>query len=271
MWMLIAAVVTASLLGSLHCVGMCGPLAIWASGAAEKHRPLSVGGASALYHIGRLMTYLLMGVVAGLIGKLVDFGGSAIGIQVAAARVVGVVMIAMGLYQLSEIFRFRRQGSELKPSRIGALLVKLRPHIFRLPLHLRAFATGLLTTFLPCGWLYLFALVAAGTGSVVMAPIVMAAFWVGTVPALVGLVAGTRVLSQRFKFAIPAVAAVFLVLGGCYTASGRGFASIRSLADLRESTGLTAETVSADEVADLGDAPLPCCVGHVESEQRAGK
>ncbi|MFK8111622.1 MAG: sulfite exporter TauE/SafE family protein [Rubripirellula sp.] len=259
MWMLLTAIATASVLGSMHCVGMCGPLAIWASGAAENHPRRRVWNASALYHVGRLATYLLMGLIAGLLGQLVDLSGEAIGIQVAAARVAGVLMVAMGIYQLREFLPFIRRGGELQPSQIGGLLVKLRPYVFRLPLPARAFATGLLTTFLPCGWLYLFALVAAGTGSMVVGPVVMAAFWVGTVPALVGLVAGTRVLTKRFTVAIPAVASLLLVLTGCYTASGRGFASIRSLQDLQATAGLNVAVTSAADVTKLQDVPLPCC------------
>lgn len=261
MWMLLMAVLSASLLGSMHCVGMCGPLAIWASGAAEKHSARRVWFASSLYHVGRLMTYLFMGVIAGLVGQLVDVTGDAIGVQVAAARVVGILMVAMGIYQLRDFLPLSRRGGELKPSRVSGWLVKLRPAIFRLPLPGRALATGLLTTLLPCGWLYLFAMVAAGTGSVWTAPVVMAAFWVGTVPALVGLVAGTKFMSQRFSIAVPAVAALFLVLTGCYTASGRGFATLKSLRDLQSSARIDEPNVSVDDISKLGDATLPCCTG----------
>lgn len=261
MWMLLTAVLTASLLGSMHCVGMCGPLAIWASGAAEKHSPRRVWFASSLYHVGRLLTYLMMGVIAGLVGQIVDVTGNALGVQVAAARVVGVLMVAMGIFQLREFIPFLRSGGELKPSRVSGVLVKLRPYIFRLPLAGRALATGFLTTLLPCGWLYLFAMVAAGTGSVWMAPVVMASFWVGTVPALVGLVAGTKLLSQRYSIVVPAVAALFLVLTGCYTASGRGFATLKSLSDLQSTANLNQSDVSVSEIDKLGDVTLPCCTG----------
>ena len=74
MWLLISAVVTASLLGSMHCVGMCGPLAIWASGAGEGRRGRQLAVATTLYHLGRLMTYALAGLIAGGAGQLVDLG-----------------------------------------------------------------------------------------------------------------------------------------------------------------------------------------------------
>ena len=255
-WILISAVVTASILGSLHCVGMCGPLALWASGAAESERQ-SIRIPTALYHFGRLITYSLVGLLAGLIGAAVDMGGDVLGYQVAAARVVGGVMIVIGAVKLWSLISSRRvESSKVKPSRIGGLLVKLRPYVFRLPVSGRAFATGLLTTLLPCGWLYLFALFAAGTGHPLKGMILMAAFWVGTVPALVALVAGTKLLSQRFARAIPALAAILLIFAGCFTASGRGFAGMTSF-----DAGVSG-TDTVEQIENADEAKLPCCQNH---------
>lgn len=257
MLILAGAILTASAMGSMHCVGMCGPLAIWASGAAEPHTKRRVALAAFLYHLGRLTTYLMIGVVAGLVGELVDLSGEAIGVQVAAARVVGVLMVLGGLYRIWQHCQSNGAPKELQPSRVGGLLVKLRPSIFRLRLPMRGFATGVLTTFLPCGWLYLFAFVAAGTGSIMLAPLVMGAFWLGSVPALVGLVAGTGLFAKRFRLATPIVAALLLVTAGCYTASGRGFDSLESFVGLAQA--------AMAEPEQLGEAPLPCCCQPGES------
>ncbi|MEO8268710.1 MAG: sulfite exporter TauE/SafE family protein, partial [Aureliella sp.] len=75
MWILVSAVVTSSLLGSMHCVGMCGPLAIWASGAGDRISTHQMTVATTLYHLGRLLTYALVGMLAGAAGQLVDMGG----------------------------------------------------------------------------------------------------------------------------------------------------------------------------------------------------
>jgi sulfite exporter TauE/SafE len=279
MWILLSAVVTASLLGSLHCVGMCGPLAIWASGAGEGSPRRQLAWATSAYHAGRMLTYTLAGLLAGAAGQLVDSGGQALGVQLVAARIVGTLMVAIGVWQLVQLFR-RRFGQPAtaawqpgQPSLITRVLVKWRPFIFKLPIPARGLVTGLLTALLPCGWLYLFALVAAGTGSMVTGPLVMFAFWLGTVPALVALVSGTQALAMRFRRLIPAAAAVLLVVGGCYTAAGRGFAKLHSLSDIAVRTtpnvrdSSTGETVAdnermAAEVGQLAETPLPCCVGH---------
>jgi sulfite exporter TauE/SafE len=288
MWILISAIVTASLLGSLHCVGMCGPLAIWASGMGQRIPVKQMALATSLYHVGRLVTYALAGAVAGAAGQLLDLGGETLGVQLLAARVVGGLMILFGLLRLGQLtLGLKRNSTPIAPTAasqpplITRWLLKLRPYVFRLPVAARGLVTGLLTALLPCGWLYLFALVAAGTGSVLMGAVVMSAFWIGTVPALVGLVTGTQALAVRFRRIIPAAAALVLIVGGGYTATGRGFASLNSLSDIHL-VGSTdfAKTVAsepgpkplsdgahiADALAELTSTPLPCCAAHAALE-----
>ncbi len=277
MWILASAVVTSSLLGSMHCVGMCGPLAIWASGSGDRISTRQMSVATTLYHLGRLLTYALVGMIAGTAGQLVDMGGQALGVQLFAARLVGGLMIVFGALQLWKLAGQRRTsptnfvGPAPQPSLVTRWLLKLRPLVFGLPVPARGFATGLLTAFLPCGWLYLFALVAAGTGSSLMGSVVMIAFWVGTVPALVGLVTSTQALAIRFRRVIPVGAAVLLIIGGGYTASGRGFASLNSLSDIRLAGSVDFVKPQLDAPSDsagsveaslkvLLETPLPCCV-----------
>ncbi|TWU47349.1 hypothetical protein Poly51_51490 [Rubripirellula tenax] len=264
MLILITAVVTASLLGSMHCVGMCGPLAMWASGIGDRASRSTVVVATSMYHIGRLTTYVIAGLIAGWIGSALDVGGNWIGVQVAAARVVGAIMVLIGAWKLWSIVGGSSAGAKpLKLSRVSGVLVKLRPRLFRLPIVTRAFATGLLTTLLPCGWLYLFALFSAGTADPIKGGVVMAAFWVGTVPALTALVAGSQMLSRRFTMAVPAIAAAMLILTGCFTASGRGFANLDAIARLQSSVDVGLDGVDpaelVSEVQDSASKPLPCC------------
>ena len=129
-----------------------------------------------------------------------------------------------------------------------------------MPLHLRGLFAGAVTPFLPCGWLYLFALVAAGTGSALYGGTVMAAFWLGTVPALTVLIAGVHQLSVRFRRIVPIAAALLLIASGGTTFAGRGFAALDGM-------GLSKLTQSAAEIGkqqtisseDLLSQELPCC------------
>lgn len=104
MWILVSAIVTASLSGSMHCVGMCGPLAIWASRASDRISTNQMTLATTLYHLGRLLTYALAGMLAGAgFGQLVDMGGQALGVQLFATHIVGGLMTVFGLLQLLKL------------------------------------------------------------------------------------------------------------------------------------------------------------------------
>lgn len=285
MLVLAAAVLTASFLGSTHCVGMCGPLAMWASGLGESASKWPVIRGNALYHFGRMLTYIIAGTMAGALGSLVDVGGSVLGVQLAAARVVGTVMIIIGIWRLAPYAPVmlarttkdngRADAPEVKPSRIGRWIAAARPLVSQLSPASRALVAGLLTTLLPCGWLYLFALIAAGTGSPLGGAVVMAAFWLGTVPALTALVAGTMVFSKQAVRLIPIAASVLLVFAGAYTATGRGLAQLDSITDVAggesgfhnefntESDSDSSVLISdlSMQVQAVGDVALPCCIG----------
>ena len=159
------AVLIASFLGSLHCVGMCGPFALWATHGGSARVSL------AAYHVGRLTTYLSAGLAAGVLGSMLEIGGEVAGYQSLAAKVAGGLLIFFGIARLLLLLPWfggkpAAATVESKPSLVATLLQRLKPVIAgRGPLA-RAYFVGFLTTWLPCGWLYLFVLIAAGTGEV---------------------------------------------------------------------------------------------------------
>lgn len=228
---------------------------MWASGMERQHQRWQTQAATGLYHFGRLATYSLVGAAAGSIGGILDASGQVLGVQLLAAKIVGGLMIVVGLREAWKQLHIRfpkftqqvwllhgtwgRLGRRSRPETTAAnsptlagLLAKLRPQIFALPLPLRGLLTGLLTALLPCGWLYMFALVAAGTGGVAMGTVVMAAFWLGTVPILIALVAGLHGATPKLRNWLPLVASILLIWTGMFTFSGRGFAQLNSLNDI---------------------------------------
>ena len=217
---LLLTVFAASLVGSLHCVGMCGPFVAFYSGSdgsAGVRRLVS----HAAYSGGRLLTYAVFGLAAGSVGAALDVAGSLAGIQRIAAIVAGATMIAWGIFALLQvrgvrIFRHRRGDGRLaRLFRRGFSLVSDKPPV------VRATVVGLLSGFLPCGWLWAFVVTAAGTGSAPGGAAVMAAFWAGTVPALLAVGFGTQLVSAPLRRHIPAVTAVLLVALGLFAILGR--------------------------------------------------
>lgn len=219
---LVAAVFVASLVGSAHCAAMCGGFACLASsghaGAQAGWR--QAGAASAAYHGGRLASYLLLGAVAGWLGGLVERAGTLAGLQRTATLASSVLIIAWGLALLAEQRGLRLpRPAPLEPAQrwLGARLQGLA----RRPPVVRGAALGLLTTLLPCGWLYAYVVAAAGTGAPVPATLVMAIFWLGTVPALVLVGLGARALAGPLRSRLPQLTAMALVAVGVVSLARR--------------------------------------------------
>ena len=91
MIILLGTVWVASLLGSLHCVGMCGPFALIAGGADKARKAALFPTFS--YSFGRLVTYSLVGFVFGALGMTLNLGASIGNWQQAATYVAGVMMV----------------------------------------------------------------------------------------------------------------------------------------------------------------------------------
>ncbi len=225
---LIVAVLVASLLGSLHCAGMCGAFVAFAvtGSGAQRGRRVAL---SAAYHGGRLTTYALLGVAAGSVGALLDLGGALAGISRAAMMLAGLVMILFGVSAALTAMGKRTMRMPVPKVMQKLLAAGHRAAMTMSPVR-RALAIGLLTTLLPCGWLYAFAAVAAGTASPVLGALTMAVFWVGTLPVLVSLGAGVQSLAGVFGGKLPHLTAVMLIGVGLWTLIGRGGLDAAALA-----------------------------------------
>lgn len=245
-------VLTASLVGSAHCVGMCGPFALIA-GRSESSSWLANLGQLSCYHVGRLLTYLLLGLAAGWTGSLVDLGGGMLGWQRLAAWLTGGAMIAYGLFALLRLSRVGSLHFQAVPG-LSNLIQKGYRWSGKLTGVSKALMIGLITAWLPCGWLYAFVLVALGTSSPLLGSGVMLTFWLGTLPLLSVFVLGIHRLSENWKRWIPTATAVLLIVSGCFTISVRASAMFDKLETDLAGTGSTIEAVQA-----ASDAELPCC------------
>lgn len=214
---LVGSVLLSSLLGSPHCAGMCGGFACFYAAEPGSARQR---WAAAAYHGGRLASYVLLGVLAGALGAGVDATARLAGVARPAALLAGLLMAAWGVVTIARAAGVRLPaGQLLSPARAAFQALLQRMH--RRPPAVRAAALGLLTTLLPCGWLYVFVATAGGTGSPWRGALVMAAFWAGTVPVLAGLGVAVQRASGPLRRRMPVVTAAVLVLIGLLTAMGR--------------------------------------------------
>lgn len=191
--------ITAFLLGlfsTIHCIAMCGSVI----GALTLSLPVEVRESQRKmlpyvfnYNLGRLLSYGLAGVIVGLLSSpLTEFGGHAV-----LRYVSVVVMIAMGLYLAGWFPKFalmERMGVPIwrKLQPIGQKLLPVRTMK-------QAFLLGTVWGWLPCGLVYAALAVAATVGEPVKASLVMLAFGVGTLPAVMGAGLFTGLLASMAR------------------------------------------------------------------------
>jgi uncharacterized protein len=162
-------VFSASLLGSLHCAGMCGPL---------QFAVAPTSSTAFVYNGGRIFSYTLLGAIAGSVGGSL-FSESASqflawfsGISFSLVLVVFAFRLFRGVPSFHSDFQTRVSTRILRKA--------LRFH----RLHLRSFVLGLLTPLLPCGWLLTFLLGAGLTENPFVGALLMFSFCLGTLPVL---------------------------------------------------------------------------------------
>lgn len=247
MFTLFSAVFIASLVGSTHCAGMCGAFvafAVGTSGAADA-KPVSRRALAAAYNGGRLVTYVTLGCLAGSLGAALDLGGSLVGVQRAAMIGAASIMIGFGVIALLRqagvrVPRMPLPGFMVRAARAGhTRAMGLSPVV-------RAGAIGLMTTLLPCGWLYAFVITAAGTAHPLYGAGVMAAFWMGTLPILVALGLGVRMISGPLERRLPLISSLLLVAAGLWTIGGRAVMPAISAESLRVPVGAEATLESVN-------------------------
>ncbi len=198
------------LLGTTHCVGMCGGLAAsFSVGQQGSGNGLLLLGA---YNLGRIASYALAGALVGLAGHLLASGPLAIALRTVAA----LLLIAMGLYVAQwwqGLTRLERAG--------GLIWRYLRPLASRLlPANTlpRALLLGTLWGWLPCGLVYSTLLWSAAAGHWLQSAWLMLGFGIGTLPAMLttGLLAQqVRTLLQRQG--VRQAAGVLIILFGVFT------------------------------------------------------
>ncbi|MFN8389394.1 MAG: sulfite exporter TauE/SafE family protein [Bdellovibrionota bacterium] len=203
-------ILVASLFGSPHCAGMCGG---FVSVAAQGDRPIMSQG---LYHFGRLVTYITLGAAAGALGGALNRSGELVGLAGIASLVSGTVLILCGINQLTG----KKLLPRLKPfarfiAHTRSLLHRSSRSELVLPL-----ALGISSTLLPCGWLYSYVTVAAGTASAGLGVLVMAVFWVGTLPLLMTVGGLAQFISSPLKRYLPTVTAILIIGAGFFSLFG---------------------------------------------------
>jgi sulfite exporter TauE/SafE len=185
----LAGAFVAGLLGSAHCLGMCGGFAT----ACTRAR----GGLPA-WHAGRIGTYVFLGALAGAAGALVP-GPAWLPATIAALLMVWFALALAGLVP--------------EPRLVPPGLARLATRVAGTPSLGSQFLFGVANGFLPCGLVYSALGIAVAAGTPVGGALAMAAFGLGTAPALTLAAHGLRRLTMASLWRRRAIAALILTSG----------------------------------------------------------
>ena len=192
------------LLGSFHCIGMCGPIAV-ALPLKTNTWPARIAS-SLVYNIGRTITYAILGFIFGLIGKGISLGG----IQQWVSIILGAVMILSVLFPVL----FRKVNIEKATYGMISRLKGRFARMFSIRSYSSLFTIGILNGFLPCGLVYITIAGAIVSGEVKDGILYMIIFGLGTIPIMMALSILGNVISVRFRNKIRVVIPIFIVIIG---------------------------------------------------------
>lgn len=199
------AAISIGLLGSIHCIGMCGPIAF--ALPIDRNSSLNILSSNLIYNLGRLTTYFLIGAILGGLGMSL----SLFGVQQGLSIFIGALIVLSVIIPLSKL-------NKNSFSFISKALITLKTLVAKSlgrKSKLNLFFIGLLNGLLPCGLVYM--ALAGSTAMVdpIKGGLFMLSFGLGTIPLMLSIgVYGNKI---RLKFPIIRKATpVFILLIGLF-------------------------------------------------------
>lgn len=195
------------LISSLHCIGMCGPIAMLLP--VDRNNPAKKVVQIMIYHTGRLTAYASLGLVFGILGK----GFYMAGIQQQLSIVVGVLMITIAIVPEKLFMKYNFSKPVYKiiskvKSSLGSQFKRKSPDAL--------FTIGLLNGFLPCGMVYAALFGAIAMQDVTLGVSYMLLYGLGTIPMMSAVVFISNIVSvplrSKLQKIIPVVAVFIGIL-----------------------------------------------------------
>ncbi|HEU5290470.1 MAG TPA: sulfite exporter TauE/SafE family protein [Cyclobacteriaceae bacterium] len=188
------------LAGSLHCVGMCSPLAYAVTG-----RRGDIITSKVIYNIGRILMYCILGAGVSALGATLPTI-----FQYAVSILLGVSLVVIG------ITRSNFRTPVLVPlMRLSAFLKSRFAYFLRDKKYSSVFMLGVLNGLLPCGLTFLALTTCITLATPAGGFVFMAAFGAGTLPAMLGLVSIIPALTKRFNLNVPRLMVIMQLAAGC--------------------------------------------------------
>lgn len=181
------------LISSLHCIGMCGPIALMLP--VDRHNPEKKALQILTYHAGRIFSYTFIGLLFGLLGRAFYLAG----FQQHLSIVAGLAMIVIAIIPERSLARYNFS----KPIFIGISRIKAAlGNQFAKSSFSSLFTTGLFNGLLPCGMVYAAVFGALAMPHLGYSMLFMALFGLGTVPLMSGIVYVQKYVTTQMRNSI---------------------------------------------------------------------
>lgn len=196
---------TIGLVGSLHCIGMCGPIAIALPLGRKSWWHRTLGGLT--YNLGRILTYGLLGALFGLLGQGIEMAG----LQRWASILIGAAMILSVLFPA--LFKGKIKIEQFLFGYAGKMIGKFRK-LFAIQSFPSLFLIGLLNGLLPCGLVYVAVAGALNTNSIPGGIVFMLLFGLGTLPVMLAIPLIGNLIGSGFRKKYQYLLSVLVVVLG---------------------------------------------------------
>ncbi len=196
---------TIGLIGSFHCIGMCGPIVV--ALPLKKHNLGSKLYGAMLYNSGRVITYSILGILFGMLGRGIRLAG----FQQWTSVFLGAAMIVSVLFPF--VFREKITIGRLFGGFTARLITRLRK-LFADRSYFSLLMIGLLNGLLPCGLVYVAIAGAINSGTVGSGTVFMMLFGIGTIPLLLTATLASDAIGQRIRSKMQRVVPYFVFLLG---------------------------------------------------------
>lgn len=201
-YLIALGIVSSSFFGSWHCAGMCGPVATL----------MSTRQGLWSYHLGRLVSYSLLGALAGGLGQFF-LNSQFVVLRWISALLLALVLLGSGASMLLPPPLRHQLQSQFFVRWIWQVIRRMQAfHVGR-----STFVVGLLTALLPCGWLYTYVTAAIATQSPYAGAATLALFWAGGLPALSAVPMMVRKGIQSAGLRQQRIAGAVLICAGLYS------------------------------------------------------
>lgn len=198
---------------SVHCLGMCGPIIAACNVKLAKPGALSRLFFTLQYNAGRLLTYSLLGALAGLVGGGFVHSISLVFLQKGVAILAGIIIILIGFSLLNLIpGRHVLEGGPLWET---VWFQKASAALFANPVN--GFPAGLFMGLLPCGMVYALLAKAASTADALQGGFLMLSFGTGTLPAMITAGLASRFLDKARGSMLLKISCLLIILMGFFT------------------------------------------------------